>query len=80
MEYKLGADELATEVEMDVRHVSVVWNLQTDRATVDFSGCSVFEAVGLLRAGILRLESDLADDLRFIDDPEDEEEDDDDDE
>lgn len=54
----IPADQVDTEahsVGMDVAVVSVMWREGDDNPVVDYSGCSGFEAEGLLRAALKRL-------------------------
>lgn len=51
----LMADELA-EIA-DVRVVSIIW-AEDAEPEVEFNGCSVFEAIGLLRCALRNLEDD----------------------
>jgi hypothetical protein len=48
--------------EIDVRTVAVVW-ADDGEPQVDWSGCSIYEAIGLLRVALVALEADAADAL-----------------
>ncbi len=50
-------DEAAAELldEVDLRTVTVIWNDSDDRPEVAFSGCSVYEAIGLAVTAVFRL-------------------------
>lgn len=78
MEFHAEGDpaDLAVASDLDVRSVSVLWVDQ--QITVDFTNCSAYEALGLMRTGVLLLEQDCVEGARFLDDEEEEEEDDDD--
>lgn len=53
-------DEPDSELDIDVRSVSVIWQ-DDDTVFVDLSGCaSAFEAIGLLRVALRSLEDDCA--------------------
>lgn len=47
------AEELLDEV--DIRSVSIIWGEHDDRPEVAWSGCSVYEAIGLTVVGFFRL-------------------------
>lgn len=69
-------DETAAELldEVDLRTVSVIWNEADDQPEVAFSGCSVYEAIGLSFVALFRLLATEA--YPYTDDDDDEEEDD----
>jgi hypothetical protein len=50
-------DEIAAELleEVDLRTVSIIWNDTDDRPDISFSGCSIYEAIGLCVTGMFRL-------------------------
>jgi hypothetical protein len=50
-------DDDAAELldEVDVRSMTVIWNEEDDRPEVAFSGCSVYEAIGLAVTAVFRL-------------------------
>ena len=52
-------DEPDAELDLDVRSVSVIWQ-DDNEIRVHFSGCSAFEAIGLLRVGMRSLEDEYA--------------------
>lgn len=63
--------------DLDLRYVAVIWRNDDDgdgRPTLTLGGCSEFEAIGLLRAALARLEVDSSD-LIFVEGDEDEDED-----
>lgn len=47
------------ELDMDVRSVAVIWREDTT-IEVSFDSCSAFEAIGLLRVALRKLESEFA--------------------
>jgi hypothetical protein len=62
------------EDDIDVRTVAVIWGDGVPFPEVTFSGCSPYEAIGLLRVGLRRLEHEFFTELER-DDEEDEDDD-----
>lgn len=63
-------------LEEDLRVVSVIWRGDYPSPVIDYSGCTPFEAAGMLRAALLRLEEHNADMVEFLEEQEDLESDD----
>jgi hypothetical protein len=59
---------MSDELEIDVRSVAVIWTEDDDTPNVSYSGCSTYEALGLLVCGAVRLALEGS----LLDDPEDE--------
>lgn len=86
MSERVDTDDLLEATDLDVHFVAIVWK-GDGRPRVQLGGCNEFEASGLLRAAILRLDDECADrvDLEIdpdgdSDDPDLEDEDDEDEE
>lgn len=60
-------------LEEDLRVVSVIWRGDKPRPIFDYSGMSPYEAAGLLRAALIRLDEENAEDITNLDDAQDEE-------
>jgi hypothetical protein len=41
--------------DIDIRSVSIIWTENDDRPEVAWSGCSVYEAIGLTVVGMFRM-------------------------
>jgi hypothetical protein len=54
--------------DIDIRSLTVIWNEEDDRPEIAFSGCSIYEALGLAVTAAFRLlmteaHTELDDDL-----------------
>ena len=72
MSERVDTDDLLEATDLDVHFVAIVWK-GDGRPKVQLGGCNEFEASGLLRAAVLRLDDENCErvDLECDPDPDD---------